>query len=77
MFWEASESVSLDIHCPRCGGGLTVECVDWRDNEPDDAPPVPTVDLPCPFCRQLSSARIPAVVLWVAERPAKGSAGVH
>jgi sarcosine oxidase delta subunit len=56
------EPVSLDIRCPHCGGEMTAEFADWRN----DAELVDAV-LECPYCGRQHRTGFPARLLWVAK----------
>jgi hypothetical protein len=57
-----SDPTTLPLHCPHCGGAVTVQYSDY----PDDGPTLPTA-YKCPWCGKLHMFTSPGKFLWVTK----------
>jgi hypothetical protein len=62
--------VLLDLSCAKCGGEISVQMIDWPDQELHAPRHLRTqpASWACPYCAAAETATLPAPLAWVTKR---------
>jgi len=72
-----THAIELPLHCPHCGGAISMQMVDWPESpEPDadDSSRASDLTWTCPYCARPETMRLRGRLAWVARRSPAGEA---
>jgi hypothetical protein len=63
-----TETFTLEIHCPKCGGALEAQYVDWNEGKGESV----ETGYTCPYCQTEVETQAAGRIAWVVKADVAG-----